>query len=167
MFDATSFIGTVENLIIKNNTTTSSYSLITGLKEKIRKTFKGCSGLSENLPVPNTMYPAVFVELNTKGEHFADIGTSARRRMEVHFSIIGVTNYGAGTTLEPAQARENANHEAMILCNNLESLIRNFPKLSSPSYVSQCNIESTEYANNDSTYNCLAKINCMAECWST
>jgi hypothetical protein len=167
-FNASSFIGSVENLVSKNNTTTSSYDISSGLVSRVVTFHKGTKDMYARIPIPKTLYPAVIVEMNGKEEEFSMLGNN-KRQINVNFSVVSIIDYGAGTTTEATNARETSNLEAVKLSQNIEALIRAYPRLSQTSLVMKTDIVSTEYsviAKDDSTYNSIAKTNCIAQCLS-
>lgn len=166
-FDASSFIGSVENLMSKNNSTTSSYDISSGLSSRVLSFHKGTKDMHARIPIPKTLYPAVIVEMNGKEEEFSMLGNS-RREIRVNFSIISVIDYTTITN-DATSARETSNLEVVKLSQNIEALIRAYPRLSQTSLVMKTDIVSTEYgviAKGDSTYNSIAKTNCIAQCLS-
>ena len=170
MFDAASFIGKVKTLISDANaTTTSATGISYVLQLKVRSFYNGVEGLADSLPIPKTFYPAVVVELSSKSEDFWEVGNSARRKMDVRFNIVSITDFGAGTTTPTVNAQENAMLEAVKLSQNIEGLIRTKTSLSLPAYVLFCNVESTEYGvtKREEIYNAMVRTKCVAQIMST
>lgn len=156
--DVVSLLGSIENLLIKNNTntadnTTTGYYISTDLQKKIQAFYKGVQGLHEVKPVNQLQYPCVFVEIDSQPEEFAQIGNSARRNIDINFDIVPVT-----MVAQPAGA-EAADQEVIQLAQNIQALIRKNVEWSST--VKHCNITNTEYSvisKSPDTYNNVARI---------
>jgi hypothetical protein len=153
----------IESLLNKNNTNTSAYYVSSSLTSQVQKFYKGTSGLSERLPIPSVLYPAVCVELESKQEEWSQIGrATAKRDMTLKVNIIPIINYGAGVITDEAAGREMSNLECITLAQNIEYLIRNKIDLSLTTQgVLSCLIDNTEYGvsyNSNDTYVSMARI---------
>lgn len=170
-FSASGFIGSVENLIYKNNTTTSSYDISTGLSTRVSDSgfYKGVVGAHELVPVALTMYPVVFVEMKNKQEEFAQLGRENKRYINVFFDIVPVIQYNAGVSYS-VTGHELASTELLKITQNIEYLFRAYPKLSQTSQVMECLNEGTEYTGGktgDTTYNMFSRIGYKARILNT
>lgn len=156
--DLTSILDSIKNLLEKNNTHTSSYYIGDGLNGKVKSFYSGINGMNESTPIPLSLYPAIFVELNRKSENYERLGSANRRDVDIEINIIPITNYGAGSSSQSI-SRKNADYECIRLSQNIEELIRN--KISLSNTVSWV-LTSTDYnyrtQNQDNTYNCVSKI---------
>ena len=122
----TDIVTGIQTLLVSNNTTTSTHDISNGLTKRVQKFYKGAGGMNEVYPVPNVLYPVVFVELNSKSEDWAQIGrASAKRNIILNCQIVCVTNYGAGTGTESTSGQESASYECIKLTQNIEKLLRN------------------------------------------
>lgn len=159
-----SLLDSFENLLDKNNTTTSDYDISNNLNIRVQKFYSGIDGLHDKSPIPINLYPVVFIELINKTEEISQLGHStANRNMEINFNIIPVIYYGAGSEIEFVEGRIKANKEVLYLSQNIESLIRNNITLSNT--VDWVNVDNTEYSislNENATYNMISKISCKA-----
>ena len=169
MLDLIGFLGTVENLINKNNTTTSSYNVSLNLKKKIAASYKGTSGMSGKLPVLISAYPVFFVEAKSAVEEFNCLGRSGKRQKEITYDIISVTHYACGSNTDDTRALEKAQLENLRMTQNIENLLRNYPKLSTTAaardnQVLKNDLNGTTYfiQENESTYNVMSRITCKA-----
>jgi len=163
MISLTSILSGIESLLNRNNTNTSSYYISSSLTSQVQKFYKGTAGLSERLPIPSVLYPAVCVELESKQEEWAQIGrATAKRNITMKVNIIPIINYGAGVITDEAAGREMSNLECITLSQNIESLIRNKIDLSLTSQgVLSCIIDNTDYGvsyNTNDTYISMSKI---------
>ena len=155
-----SLLTSMENLVNKNNTTTSSYDISSSLITRVQTIYKGVQGFSENIPIPNHLYPAVIVEMANKAEEFVFIGNSAKRDMEITFSIVPIIHYGAGTT----GGLENSDMELIQLTQNIENMLRQ--NISASGTVESLEITSTDFSNiirSTDTYNSVARINVLTK----
>jgi len=164
-----SFLTDIESLLLRNNTSTATYDVSASLNKRVQRFYKGTSGMYSRLPVIDDLYPCVFVEMDNKEEDWSQIGTSARRNMEIRFDIIPVVQYGMGATTDETTGRELSNLECIQLSQNIENLLRNKITLSQTS-VQWSMVESTDYSstlNEESTYNSMALLHCKAHVLST
>jgi len=159
-FSIYTFSNSVNNLVNKNNTTTSGLDISSGLKKRIQKI---TMGFHENKPNLNILYPAVWVEPKVKSSNFAKMGGNAYRSMTVDYQIIGIVQTGLGVF----DGREESDGEMLKLSANLDTLLRNFIKLSQTS-VTMSLVESTEYdvIESNDTYNSICKLNLKVNIWS-
>lgn len=152
-FNIVGILSTTANLLEKNNSTASTYDISSGLNTRVKTFKRGVEGMHEKYAVAKTMYPAIFVELSRKREQFDTLGRVSNRTIDISVDIVCVTDYGAGI------GREVSDTEIITLSQNVEELIRNFPKLSSTS-VLMTNINESDYSVvlQDDTYNKVARI---------
>jgi len=122
----TSILGSLENLIHKNNTISSSLDISANLNKRVMSFYKGSRGMNNKQPVPRSLYPAVFIEIGNKTEEFITVGNNAKRDMNIEFDIVPVIDYGIGV----AESREKSDLEIITLSQNIESLIRSTITLS-------------------------------------
>lgn len=151
-FSIVTFTGSLQNLIHKNNTTTSSLDISSNLVNRVKSV---TAGFHQGKSIPNTLYPCVFVEPKRKEDEFNELGTTARRNMKLNYDIIAITNYGLGLP----NGRKEADDEMLQLSTNIEKLFRNYPRLSITS-VMHAIVTSAEYdiVESNETYNSMAKI---------
>ena len=156
-WDAKTFLTSIENLLIKNNTSTATYDISSALHARVKTFYKGASKMYIDFPVPQTLYPCIFTELKSKTEEYRVIRrpSNAQRDLSVQVDIIPVCSYGAGMV----DARENASLECLQLTQNIEDILRNNITLSISS-VHMSNIVNTEYGVKikNEYYNSLAII---------
>jgi hypothetical protein len=147
-----SFKNSLQNLLHKNNTTTSAYDISASMAVRI----KTIEAQYSKVPIINILYPAVFVEINRQTELFETVGVGARRRVEISADLVAIANYGMGIP----DGRQKAEEQMFYMAQNIQALIRAYPKLSQTSLVMQANIESVEYGvvESNDTWNCAAKI---------
>lgn len=147
------------NLINKHNTTTSTYDISSGLKERV-KTIKGICRGGYKQPLPNIFYPAIYVELNNKDEAFATICHQGKKAVTLNYNITPVINVGYGNT----DGRTISDDDLLKVSDNIETLIRNYPKLSITG-VNVAEIVNTQYDVEESndTWNSISKINLKIE----
>lgn len=152
--DLTSKLSSLKNLIDKNNVTTSSDDISSGLVRRVRTTFKGVRGFAENNPIAKTQYPAVVVELSNKVEILPDIGNNTKRDMEVFYDIISIVDH----VEVPGSGRSDSDDEIVKLTNNIEALIRG--KITLSTTCDWCEIETTDYSNTyrDDTHVSVSRI---------
>lgn len=159
----------LKNLLHKNNTTTATLPSTTttadisdGLKSRITGIQIGVDKCHENMPVPYTAFPLVFVEAVNTQDNFEQLGRTNRREIIVNWNIVGLTQYGIGSADE-RKSRENADIEIMRLSENIETLLRNYISLSST--VDWCRIQNVNYNAKvrESTYNSSVSINLIAK----
>ena len=150
---------TIRNLIDKNNTETSSYNISDNLNERVTQVI---NNYHENYPVPDPLYPIIFVELKNKGENFSHIGNTAKRDMIINFDIVGVVDYGIGV------GREYSDIEMITLSQNLEMLFRNHSRLSATSYITSSLITNVEYdvIEFNDTWNSICILNLQVNAYS-
>lgn len=141
---------TLGNLISKNNTTTSSYNISSGLTKGVQRIITGYS----KIPIPNIVYPVIFVELKSDTAGFDLIGSAANRKNVVTFDIISIVENGFGQT----GGRDVSDVQMLKLTDNIKTLLDVYPKLSSTS-INYAVRTGTEYdiGQND-TYNSISKI---------
>lgn len=151
----------VQNLINKNNTTTSSYDISSGLKKRVQ----WVKIANVDYPFANTMYPVVCVSLNRSNSEFSQIGNTARREVEYSFQITPVTYYGMGQT----DGGTDAMNEGYRIAGNLQRLIRAYPQLSATSFVLESDFTDTDYSSvrGDATYVQTAKMNLKVKVLTT
>jgi len=161
--DLTSILGSLENLLHKNNTVSSSSDISNSLNKRVQVFYKGSRGMSNKQPVPKTLYPCVFVELGNKTEEFITVGNNAKRDMNIEFDIVPVVDYGIGTF----DSRENSDIELIKLSQNIESLIRANITLSST--VHQALIINSTYdveLKADDTYISVSRITLLTKLYN-
>ena len=150
----------MENLISKNNTTTSSYDISSGLETRVQTIHKGVRGMAENIPIPNNLYPAIIVEIDSKTEEKILIGNTSKRDLDVTFGIIPIVHYGAGQV----SGRETSNMELVRLTQNIENMLR--AHISASATVESLDIQSTDFSNiinSPDIYNSVARINILTK----
>jgi hypothetical protein len=143
----------------KNNTTGSSYNISSSLTSAVQAVYVG---YHVNKPIPNTVYPVIFIEPRDKVENFEQLGNTARRTIDVYCDIVAITNYGM------AISRETSDNEMLQLSANIETLLRNYPRLSQTA-VMMSNIDGTDYdvVESNDTWNSIARIKLAANIIST
>ena len=154
-FNIYTFSDSVRNLVNKNNTITSDYDISEGLSKRIRKVFLG---YHEKKPIINELYPAVWVAPKTKNEDFDSLGNaSAKRDMTLQFEVTGIVQQGLGEI----DGREVSDEQMMKLSANLDTLFRNYIRLSNTSSVVSSLVETTEYdvIESEDTWNSITKLN--------
>ena len=157
--DLINLMSTTAALIGRNNTSTSSYNLKSGLNVGAQKIFTGARGLHEKMPVSFDVYPVIFVELGSKTESYNRMGSSGKRDVTIEADIVAVTQYGIGAGDENV-GRQLADAECIKLTQNVEELIRN--KIDLSLTCSHCLIRNTQYAigvGGEQTYNAVGIIN--------
>ena len=161
-----SILGSIENLIIKNNTATSDYDVSDGLQNRVKKTHKGVSGMHETFPVVKSQQPVVFIEIDSTSDNISQIGNSARRNVELNFNIVSIMDYGMGVSLE-GESREKLSLESIRLSQNIETLFRNNITISNT--VDWCRVEAVTYSTNieDTAYQNISIIPVYAELLTT
>ena len=161
-FDIVTFSASLKNLVHKNNTTTSSYNVSSSLKQQVKWVKVG---YHKDKPMTVVDYPCVWVEPRRKNDAFIEIGSTARRTMNLTFDIVAITQEGMGLT----NGREVADNEMLQLSTNIETLLRNYPKLSVTSQVMQSTISDVEWGviESNETYNSMARIELNIEIKST
>jgi hypothetical protein len=147
-----SFKNSLSNLLVKNNTTTSSYDI----SASMTKRFQTIVAQYSKAPIPNILYPAAFVEIVRQAEQFETSGSGAKRLVSIYADSVAVTDYGIGQY----DGRAKSETEMFYAAQNIEALIRAYPKLSQTSLVMQTNIESVDYGivESNDTWNCAARI---------
>ncbi len=158
--DMVSLLTSMENLLEKNNTTTSSNDVSASLNKRVQGFYKGVRGFSDNIPIPRTLLPAVCVELDAKTEELPFMGGNAVRDMDVTFDIVPITGYGAGVS----EGLENSDLELIRLTQNIEGLIRT--KITLSSTVESLEITSTDFSvvvKSPDTYVSVARISLLAK----
>jgi hypothetical protein len=162
------FLTSFENLLIKNNTTTSSYDISANLNERIRSFHKGANGFSESLAIANTRYPAVCVELARKEEDFSIMGNTGKRDLIIEVDVVPIIYYGFGSQTDDTTGRERANLECIQVSDDIEYLLRNKVHLSQ-TIVAQSRVGDTRYLDNqrESYYNCNSRIRVEVKIFST
>lgn len=141
----------IANLITRNNTTTSSYDVSSGLNTRLQAVYIGDPF---NSPVPNTAYPVCFVKLISKTEEHRQLGRSAQRSATINFEITPVTMYGMAVGL----GGQYSDEEVIVLSQNIENLLRN--KITLSGTVSYCLNSGTRYEDKvgNDTWNKMAVI---------
>lgn len=154
MIPVKTFKDSVLNLIEKNNTTTSSYDISSGLSTRVQR-ITGSN--SKKQPVYSFQYPCVFVEVKNDTESILTLGNLARRGIEVNMDVVAVIDYGIGLD----EAREESDDEMLLLCDNLKNLFRNFITLSGTVDSLECpgSTYDADYAEN--TYNANGRISIL------
>ena len=154
------------NLLDKNNTCTSDYDISDGLVERVQRIISGKDGLHEALPMADVYKPIVFVELGHKSETFSQIGNSARRYIDIDYSIVIYTNYGMLSDYY-GNSRVNSDKENLILTQNIENLLRHHITLSNT--VDQSLIEGTEFSteSQEESFISVSTINLITKKLST
>lgn len=165
MADIKSILTSVENFLLKNNTTTSSYDISSGLNTRVIGFYKGVEGISEKIPVPINLYPAIFVELNSDNEEIRLMSqrASGQRDIEIDFAIVSVVNYGIGQN----DAVETSDLEVITLTQNIKNLIRSDITLSST--VQMIEAPATDYSiqvGDTDTYNSVSRIQCTVKLYN-
>lgn len=153
--NVSSVLTSIENLLVKNNTTSSSDDISSGLTKRVQVFRKGVRGISEKTPLAkNVQYPAIFTELSSKEEELRSIGNNSKRDISVEFLIVPVVDY-SGT---PGSGIYDSDNEVMILTQNIEGLLRGNITLSST--VSWSEVVSTDWSNQirDDAHNSVSKI---------
>jgi hypothetical protein len=141
----------LQNLITKNNTITSSWNLSSSLSSQI-VTISG--GNSNRVPVLNIDYPAVFIELDGINDNHVEMGKTSRRDVEMSFKITCVTDYGIAR-----EDYEDTDNEMIQLTYNLHNLLRNNVKISNT--CDSCLITGTDYTTDEGTYNARSVTNLL------
>ena len=159
--DLITFGDSLQNLINKNNTTSSSFDVSGSLNERVTEVIRGYHSAK---PIPDFKFPLVYVELATKTEEFAQLGRTAKRNITLQYNIIGVTDYGLGLS----EGREAADDEMIQLSSNMEELFRNYPKLSNTAQVQSAIIDNVIYdvVEGDGTYNASSVISLSVNIYS-
>lgn len=145
-FSANDLEETIVNLIEKNNVTTSSYDVSSGLVRRLKMVKR----TKDARPIPKTQYPCVLVHVDSKREDWAQLGRNAKRSMDIE-AYVDVVIDMAGY--------DQARADMMKACDNLEYLFRNYIGLSGT--VNQCNVGETEYdeiIGDDQNYNVVGVI---------
>ena len=156
-----SLLTSIENLVNKNNTTTSSYDISSSLNTRVQSIHKGVRGFSESTPIPINLYPAVCVEIDNKIEEFIVVGNTARRDLEIIFNIVSITHYGTGIV---GDGRESGDLECIRLTQNIENMLRQ--NISASGTVESLEIQSTDFSNiikTPETWNSVSKINILTK----
>jgi len=157
-----------ENLMHKNNTTTSGNDISSGLNERVQSFLKGIDGMHSRVPLPNTMYPVIFTELVTTPELFAQIGNSANRNVTINFNYVAVIDYGLGSEANAGEGMENSDLELIKLTQNMTALLRQ--KITLSSTVDDSNIDNVLYdtiVREPKIHNGVATINMTANLLTT
>jgi hypothetical protein len=160
-FDLVTFTDSLVNLIDKNNTTTSSYDISGSLKTRVRKV---SFGFYKNKPLPNILYPCVWVSPVKKANEFVELGRSAKRKQVIEYEIAAITNEGIGYE----NGREVADQEMLQLSSNLETLFRNYPRLSVTAQVMQSQISDISYdvSEYNETWNSMSLLKLIVDIFS-
>ena len=159
MADIKAIVESVENFLVKNNTTTATIDISSGLNKRVVSFYKGVEGISEKIPVPNNLYPAIFVELNADTEEIRLMSqrVKGQRDIELDMAIVTVVNYGIGT----GDNVENSDLESITLTQNIKDLIRSDITLSGTIQIFE--VPSTDYSiqvGDTDTYNSVSRIQC-------
>lgn len=155
-----SLLTSIENLVHKNNTITSSYDISSSLNSRVKVIYKGVAGFSDTIPIPANLYPAVCVEINNKTEELFAIGRPGTRDLDINFNIVPIVHYGAGIT----EGRETSDLELIRLTQNIENMLR--AHISASGTVETLEIQSTDYSNilkSPDVYNSVSKINVLTK----
>ena len=91
-------------------------------------------GDPNNKPVQIDQYPAIFVQLISKDEDFAQIGQQ-KKDMTINFDIFGLVQFSDGS--------DDSDLEVQNLARNIESILRTNIRLSQT--VLWCNPNSTQF----------------------
>lgn len=163
--DVSSIWGSLRNLINEKNTTTAvlpdgstTADISNGLTKRIQAVYKK----SAKTPVPNVIYPVIFVEPKDKSKEFGALGRNSNRKNEINFDIVAISQYGLGIM----DGRMESDEEMVKVADNIETLLDNYPTLSST--VDQIQVKSTVYDDSISndTYNSVARISVMVTKYS-
>lgn len=123
----------VVNLIDKNNTTTSSLDVSSGLTERVKLIRRGKYDIT---PIPNTQYPCVFVRVRSKdSDIFEKLGQCNNKR-DQYANVEIVPIVMAGTHYDSEKEMYN-------LTSNIEALLR--AKISLSSTVNDALITGVDY----------------------
>ena len=155
-----SLLTSIENLVQKNNTTTSSHDISSSLNTRVKVFYKGVTGFADTIPIPINLYPAVCVEINNKTEEMISIGRPGVRDLDITFSIVQIVHYGAGIT----DGRETSDLELIRLTQNIENMLR--ANISASGTVESLEIQATEFSNivrSPDIYNSVSKINILTK----
>ena len=150
--DALSIKNSLQNLISKNNTVTSSYDVSNSLNNRVQLV---CGGTSARVPELNIMYPVIFVELENIVDEHIELGKTSRRNVELIFGITGIIEYGIGIQDDG----ESTDNECVQLSQNVVELLRNYVTISTT--VDSCLVTGTEFITDEGTYNARSKISLL------
>lgn len=151
--DLISIRSSIKNLLVKNNTNTSSFNISANLSTTVQQIV---AGYHLSKPTPDFMYPAVWVELKNKSEEFGLIGNSAKRDGVINFDIVAIVQDGLGQF----DGREKSDIEMIQLANNIEGIFREKIQLSQTSVITSSLVTNTDYdvIESNDTYNSIAII---------
>ena len=147
----------LHDILSANNSVGGDYDISKNLNGRVKAIYKGVEGMHEEFPIMKTLLPCVFLEVANKQEVFGQLGNSAKRNMELSYTIVPYTSHGIGTGAE-GEARENASKEIIQLTDNIERLMRQNVNLSGT--VQRCHVTSTDYRSTvrESVYTCQSVI---------
>jgi len=153
----------LKNLFKKNNESASSYDLSSGMYKRVEYIKFGVQG-SHKTPVPNIIYPMIYLELKDKTEEFATACQGGKKLITLNYDIVPVVNYGFGFAENTTTGRDISDFYIVTLTDNIENLLRDKPQLSITS-VNVSEIGSTEYdiMESNDTWNSISKINLTVE----
>lgn len=149
----------IKNLMDKNNTSTSGYYISSGLDIPIQAIYAGYA----KAPIPNILYPCIFVELKNKTREFGQLGRSSNRKNEIKFDIVSINQSGFGQI----PGRDVSDQQMIKITDKLETLFDNYPTLSNT--CEQCLITDVDYDiefSND-TYNSVSRISLLVTKFSS
>ena len=145
----------VINYLNKNNTSTSSNDLSSGLHGRI-KTIK--KGKADRTAIPNNLYPAILCRVSSVNEELAQLGNGATRTHRINIILEAMTMYGMAVS-EEASADEN-----YTLSQNITSLLRQDMTMSNTvSMIDNVEVLFDEVVQGDSFANYVATINIFTE----
>jgi len=158
-FNIKTFSDNVVNILTNANTTTATIDISDGLTDKRVQSIK--LGYHVNKSHLNILYPAIWIEPQSRSDQFAQIGNNAKRDMIVPFNIVAIVQTGLGSI----NGRENSDSEMLQLSSNIETFIRNNIRLSSTSDVLQTLITNVNYdvTEDNDTYNSISIISCESK----
>jgi len=107
----------VINLLDKNNTTTSSYDISSGLVARV----KSVKGGQPDYGISTTQLPKIWVRIGEYAEERNSLGDSSHRESSVAFDLYPMTQAGAG---HDSGGRLKAEDEMIKLTQNILDLIR-------------------------------------------
>jgi len=145
----------VASIISANNTTTSSFDISSGLSKRVQDVYEGYA----KSPVPNILYPCVFVELKDKSKDFGAVGRGSNRINIVNIDVVAITDTGMGQI----PGRDKSDSDMIVLADKLETLFDGYTTLSST--VQSCLVVSTSYdeSMSNDTYNSIARLSLRIE----
>lgn len=130
----------------------------------MRESKKSLVGYHGKKPIPNILYPCIWVEPRNTGYEWGQLGCNSKREIDISFHIVAIVDYGFGQL----SGREESDGEMLKLSTNLEKLFRNFPKLS----ITSCTMAQVVNAEYDvvefnDTWNSIADLELTVNLLST